>query len=305
MEKIPIDVRHLQALVALRDSGSMARAAAWLNLTQGALSHHIKAIEDFHGAPLFVRKSSPVVFSPAGKRLLEAADAVLPLLHQASRDLARMAQGARGTLRIALECHTCFEWLMPAVDAFRARWPDIEVDLVAGYQSDPVALLHEGRADIALVNCLEPQASTEFFHLLRYRLVAILANDHPLAQKKVLEAEDFRDATLVTYPMPEDALTIVRHVLKPAGIPFTRRTMALTVAIVMLVSSSRGIAVLPRSVVQTYLRRKYVSARPITEPGLTAEVWAATRTEDCDKPYLLEFMTLVRETSAAHLADMV
>ncbi|OWT75899.1 MULTISPECIES: LysR substrate-binding domain-containing protein [unclassified Achromobacter] len=209
------------------------------------------------------------------------------------------------TLRIALECHTCFEWLMPAADAFRARWPDVEVDLVTGYQSDPVALLHEGRADIALVNNLEPQPGTEFFHLLRYRLMAILANDHPLAQKKVLEAEDFRDAMLVTYPIPEDALTIVRQVLKPAAIPFTRRTMALTLAIVMLVSGSRGIAVLPRWVVQTYLQRKYVSARPITEPGLTAEVWAATRTEDCDKPHLLAFMTLVRETSTTHLADIV
>jgi len=305
MEKIPIDVRHLQALVALRDGGSLARAAAGLNLTQGALSHHIKALEDFHGAPLFVRKSSPVVFSPAGKRLLEAADAVLPLLHHATRDLARMTQGGRGTLRIALECHTCFEWLMPAVDAFRARWPEVDVDLVAGYQSDPVALLHEGRADIALVNSLEPQTATEFYHLFRYRLVAILANDHPLAQKDVLQAEDFRDATLVTYPMPEDALSIVRHVLKPAGIPYTRRTMALTVAIVMLVAGSRGIAVLPRWIVQTYLQRNYVSARPITEPGLTAEVWAATRTEDCEKVYLQEFMTLIRETSAAHLADVV
>ncbi|ALM85128.1 LysR substrate-binding domain-containing protein [Bordetella sp. N] len=221
----------------------------------------------------------------------------------------------RESLRIALECHTCLEWLTPSVDAMRARWPQVDIEVVTGHPSDPVSLLHEQVADahvanahvadIALVDHLEPEPHTEFFNLFRYRLMAILANDHPLAQKKVLEAEDFRDAELVTYPIQEDALNIVRKLLKPAGIPYTRRTMALTLAIVMRVSTSRGIAVLPRWVVEPYLQRKDVTARPITAQGLIADVWAATRTEDCDKPCLVDFMALIRATSATHLADIV
>jgi LysR family transcriptional regulator, regulator for metE and metH len=214
-------------------------------------------------------------------------------------------QPKRESLRIALECHTCLEWLLPSIDAFRARWPQLDIDVVTGHQSDPVSLLHAHLADIALVDHLEPEADTEFFNLFRYRLMAILANDHPLAQKKVLEAEDFRDAELVTYPIPEHALNIVRKLLKPAGIPYTRRQLALTLAIVMRVSTSRGIAVLPRWVVESYLQRKDVTARPITAQGLVADVWAATRTEDCDKPCLLDFMALIRATSATHLADIV
>lgn len=305
MDRIPIDVRHLQTLIALRDSGSVSRAASWLRLTQGALSHHIKALEDFYGLQLFVRKSTPVLFTPAGKRLLEAADAVVPILHQTTRDLARLAKGAKGTLRIALECHTCFDWLMPAVDAFRARWPEVEVDLVSGYQSDPIALLHKDRADVALVSCQEPEHGVDFHHLFRYRLMAVLANDHPLAQKKVLEVQDFADVTLITYPVPDESLDIIRQLLKPAGIAPKRRTTELTVAILMLVATSRGIAVLPRWAVQTYLQRQYVTARPITTAGLTAEVWAATLSSESAKPYLAEFVALIRETSAATLTDIV
>ncbi|WMD19708.1 LysR substrate-binding domain-containing protein [Achromobacter seleniivolatilans] len=305
MERIPIDVRHLQTLIALRDSGSVSRAATWLRLTQGAQSHHIKALEDFYGLQLFVRKSSPVTFTPAGKRLLEAADAVVPILHQTTRDLARLAKGATGTLRIALECHTCFDWLMPAVDAFRARWPEVEVDLVSGYQSDPVALLHKDRADVALVSCQEPEAGIDFHHLFRYRLMALVANDHPLAQKSVLQAADFIDETLITYPVSDDALDIIRQLLKPAGIVPKRRTTELTVAILMLVATSRGIAVLPRWAVQSYLQRQYVTARPITEAGLIADVWAATRAPDSAKEYLVDFVSLIRETSAATLTDIV
>ncbi len=305
MERIPIDVRHLQTLIALRDSGSVSKAASWLRLTQGALSHHIKALEDFYGLPLFVRKSTPVVFTPAGRRLLETADAVVPILHQTTRDLTRLAKGAKGTLRIALECHTCFDWLMPAVDAFRARWPEVEVDLVSGYQSDPVALLHKDRADVALVSCQEPENGVDFHRLFRYRLMAVVANDHPLAQKKILQAEDFAGETLITYPVPDESLDIMRQLLVPAGITPKRRTTELTVAILMLVATSRGIAVLPRWAIQSYLQRQYVSARPITDAGLTAEVWAAMRASESTKPYLVEFVSLIRETSAATLTDVV
>lgn len=304
MDRIPIDVRHLQTLIALRDSGSVSRAATWMRLTQGALSHHIKALEDFYGVPLFVRKSSPVVFTPAGKRLLEAADKVIPVLNETTRDVLKIAHGNTGTLRIAIECHTCFDWLMPAVDAFRARWPEVEVDLVSGYHADPVGLLHQGEADLAMVSCREPEAGVDFHHLFRSRLVALVANDHALASKEYLEAEDFREETLITYPVEESMLDILQLLLKPAGVNPSRRTTELTVAILMLVATRRGIAVLPRWAVQNYLQRQYVTARPITREGLFAEIWAATLTTDSSKPYIVEFIELIKATSAATLMDI-
>ncbi|NIF29485.1 LysR family transcriptional regulator [Pantoea sp. Tr-811] len=305
MDRIPIDVRHLQTLIALRDSGSVSRAAAWMRLTQGALSHHIKSLEDFCGLPLFVRKSSPVVFTPAGKRLLEAADKVVPVLNQTTRDLLQMAKGASGTMRIAVECHTCFDWLMPAVDAFRARWPEVEIDLVSGYHDDPIGLLHQGRADLALVSCSDRDESGVDFHgLFRYPLVALVANDHALAQKAFFVAEDFEEQTLVTYPIEEESLDIVKAVLRPAGVKVKRRTTELTVAILMLVAANRGIAVLPRWAVQTYLQRQYVSARPITSKGLISDIWAATLPAESGKPYMVEFLSLLRETTAAAIPDV-
>ncbi len=53
-------------------------------------------------------------------------------ISDADRDITRLKEDTRGELRIALECHTCFDWLMPVMDEFRKRWPEVEVDLVAG-----------------------------------------------------------------------------------------------------------------------------------------------------------------------------
>ncbi len=229
---------------------------------------------------------------------------MIPVLNETTRDLLWIAQGTTGTLRIAIECHTCFDWLMPAVDAFRARWPEVEVDLVSGYQADPVGLLHRGDADLAMISCREPEAGVDFHHLFRSRLVALVANDHPLAQKSYLEAQDFNDETLITYPVEEDMLDIVQLLLKPAGITPARRTTELTVAILMLVATRRGIAVLPRWAVQHYLQRQYVTAKPITRDGLFADIWAATLESESSKPYIVEFIELIKETSAVTLTDI-
>jgi LysR family transcriptional regulator, regulator for metE and metH len=296
-----VELRHLKTLLALREAGNLLRAASLLNVTQSALSHQIKQLEDHHGTPLFERKSVPVRFTPAGERLLQLADTVLPQVAEAERDLVRLAQGTAGQLRIAVECHTCFDWLMPAMDIFRSRWPEVELDIVSGFQADPVGLLYEHRADIAIVSDMDPQETVDYHPLFRFEIVALLAHDHPLTKKEYLGARDFAGDTLITYPVPDDMLDVVRQVLKPAGVQVARRTTELTVAMLQLVASRRGIATLPVWAAQNYLNRNYVAARRITKKGLIGRLYAASLPEISAKPYLADFVTMTRESCYLNL----
>lgn len=310
MIRSPLEFRHLQTLVALRDAGNLSRAAQWLCLTQSALSHQLKALEDHFGLTLFVRKSSPLVFTAAGKRLLALAEQVVPAVEEAERDVARIAQGTGGTLRIAVECHTCFDWLMPAMDAFRQRWPEVELDIVSGFHADPIGLLHTDRADLAIVAEADQDEAVDYHPLFRFQIVGLIAHDHPLAAREVLTVDDFRDETLITYPVPDDMLDIVRQVLKPAGIEPKRRTSELTVAILQLVASRRGIAALPLWAVDTYLEKRYVSARPILlhpsrrDAPLSGELYAAMLPAFARRPYAADFVSVMRETSLLNLPQI-
>jgi LysR family transcriptional regulator for metE and metH len=282
----------------LREAGNLSRAAQLLNLTQSALSHQLKGLEEAYGAPLFERKSSPVVFSPAGQRLLQLADAVLPQVSDAERDVARLVSGAAGSLRIAVECHTCFDWLMPAMDAMRSRWPEVELDIVSGFHADPVGLLHQDRAELAIVSELaEDEAGIAYHPLFSFEIVALLPRGHALLGKPWLEAGDFADHTLITYPVPDDMLDLVRSVLRPAGVKPPRRTSELTVAMLQLVASGRGFAALPVWAVKSYLDRGYVAHQRIGREGLTGRLYAATPERLAGRPYLAEFVRIMRETS--------
>jgi LysR family transcriptional regulator for metE and metH len=291
-------LRHLRTLLAVREAGNVSRAAQLLNLTQSALSHQLKGLEDHYEAVLFERKSQPVQFSVAGQRLLRLAEQVLPLVEEADRDLRRLAAGAAGQLRIAVECHTCFDWLMPAMDAFRSRWPEVELDIVSGFHADPVGLLHQDRAEVAIVSEVDVDEAAVVVHpLFEFEIVALLPKGHVLLAKPWLEAADFADHTLITYPVPDEMLDLVRRVLKPAGVTPPRRTSELTVAMLQLVASGRGLAALPLWAVESYLARGYVAQQRIGEGGLTGRLYAVSTTALASKPYLGDFVRIMRETS--------
>ncbi len=298
MNQSLLELRHLKTLVALREAGNLSRAAQLLNLTQSALSHQMKALEEQYGAPLFERKSSPVGFTAPGQRLLQLAEGVLPQVAEAERDIARLVQGAAGRLRIAVECHTCFDWLMPAMDAMREHWPEVELDIVSGFQADPVGLLHQDRADLAIVSEVdEGEAGVQVHPLFAFEIVALLPKGHPLLARPHLVAADFAGQPLITYPVPDEMLDLVRRVLQPAGVSPPRRTTELTVAMLQLVASGRGLAALPRWAVAGYLERGYVAEQRIGPGGLTGRLYAVVPQRPLAQPYVADFVQQMRQTS--------
>jgi LysR family transcriptional regulator, regulator for metE and metH len=267
------------------------------------VSQQLKGLESHYGADLFERKSSPVQFTAAGQRLLRLADVVLQHVDDGERDVARLVEGASGTLRIAVECHTCFDWLMPAMDAFRTRWPEVDLDIVSGFHADPVGLLHQGKAEVAIVSESAESEETRvaFLPLFSFEIVAILPNDHALLARPHLTARHFAHQTLITYPVPDEMLDLVRRVLAPAGVTPARRTTELTVAMLQLVASGRGLAALPLWAVKSYLDRGYVASQRIGAHGLTGRLYAAVPTPLRERPYVAEFVRLMREMSLATL----
>jgi LysR family transcriptional regulator, regulator for metE and metH len=295
------EIRHLRTLIAVTETGNLSKAAKRLHLSQPALSHQIKALEEQAGVEVFQRKSNPIRLSPAGERLLGVAYDVEKLLQQAARDVARIAEGKAGQLRIAVECHSCFDWLMPSMDAFREGWPEVEMDIVSGFQADPVGLLAENQADLVIVSSARPREGVAYHPLFRYEVLALLARQHPLTHKAYLTAKDFQKETLVTYPIPDDRIDVIREILAPAGIVPARRKTELTVAILQLVASQRAIAAMPGWAVQPFLDRDYVTARPIRKNGLFANLYVATTTSAAHAAYMREFLDTMQRISFSSL----
>jgi len=300
-----LELRHLRTLIALAEAGSVSRAAERVHLTQSALSHKLKALERNYGTAMVKREGQSVKLTGPGQRLVALARAVANEIEVAERDLAKLSGRRAGRLRIALECHTCFDWLMPIMDEFRKHWPDVELDLVSGFQPNPLGLLARDKAELVIGSEHKPRRGIVHHPLFRFEILAVLPTDHRLAVRRYLTAQDFAQETLITYPVPEGRIDLIRRVLKPARVHPKRRTAELTIAILQLVASRRGIAALPNWGIKNYVDYEYVIARRIGRNGLWSDLYAATTAETAREPHFRDFLVTARNACFARLDGVV
>lgn len=290
-----IEFRHLRTIKAIHEAGGLARAADQMNITQSALSHQVKGLEDQAGVELFVRRSKPLKLSAAGMRLLRLAEQVLPQVEALQAEFTGLRDGSSGRLHIAIECHACFEWLFPVLEQFRRSWPDVDVDIRPGLAFDALPALMKEEVDLVVSSDPEELAGVEFVELFDYAPVFVAASTHPLAQKPYIEAADFRGETLITYPVERTRLDVFSQLLIPAKVePAAVRQAELTAVILLLVASNRGVSVLPDWVVREVKYSSDYVTRPLTEKGLTRRLYAAVRSDERDKPYMRKLIELAR-----------
>ncbi|QIE45361.1 LysR family transcriptional regulator [Pseudohalocynthiibacter aestuariivivens] len=291
-----IEFRHLRTIRAIHQAGGLARAAEMLHITQSALSHQIKGLEDQAGVQLFVRRSKPMKLSAAGHRLLRLAEKVLPEIEALEAEFSGVRDGSAGRMHIAIECHACFEWLFPVLEQFRKNWGEVDVDIRPGLAFDALPALQKEEVDLVVSSDPENLPGITFKPLFDYEPVFLASSVHPLAQKNYVEAEDFRGETLITYPVDRSRLDVFTELLTPAKVePAATRQVELTAVILLLVASNRGVAVLPDWVVREQRTNGDYVTLPVTQAGLTKRLYAAIRDEDAQKPYMAHLLRLARE----------
>lgn len=290
-----IELRHLRSLRAIHQAGGLARAAEILNMTQSALSHQIAGLEDQAGMELFVRRSKPMRLSAAGQRMLRAAERILPEVTALEEEFRALRSGKTGRLHIAIQCHACFDWLFPVLELFRHAWPEVDVDIRAGLAFEPFPALAREEVDLVISSNPEPLPGVVAQPLFDYAPTFVASAQNPLAAKAMIEAEDLRDQTLITYPVGRDKLDVFTDLLTPARVePAAHRHVELTAVILMLIGSNRGVGVLPDWVIRDLKGNPDYVTRPLAPGNVTRRLYACLREDDAARPHMAHFVRLGR-----------
>lgn len=292
-----IELKHLRTLQALRTTGSLAAAAAQLHQTQSALSHQFSDLEQRLGFRLFVRKSQPLRFTPQGEILLQLAEQVLPQIQQA---LQACHEPHQTTLRIAIECHSCIQWLTPALNNFRQSWPQVVMDFKSGVTFDPQPALQQGELDLVLTSDILPRSGLFYSPMFDFEVRLVLAPDHALAKIEHISPEDLANEVLMIYPVQRQRLDIWRHFLQPAGVSPALKSVDNTLLLIQMVSAGMGIAALPHWVVESFEHQGVVTTKTLGE-GLWSRLYAAVRDGEQRQPVTEAFIRSARQHACDHL----
>jgi LysR family transcriptional regulator for metE and metH len=272
-----LEIRHLRMVAAVAASGSVTRAASEVHLTQSAVSHQLRDIEERLGTALFLRVGKRMVPTTAGERVLRTARRVLDDITTAEEDVRRLGTNQAGVLRVCAQCNTGYHWLPPLVEAFRRKCPQVEVVIAVECTMRPLEALLDGQLDLAIVTQEVRNRHLRVRPLFEDEHAAIVAPDHPFALRAFVRPEDFAQERLLLYSgSAEDSFTI-KEIFRPAGVAPERISFVmLTEAILEMVKARLGISVMQTWAVEPAIRSGEVRAIPITATGIHRRWSAAT-----------------------------
>ncbi|SPA22036.1 LysR family transcriptional regulator [Cupriavidus taiwanensis] len=292
-----LDRQHLAALVAVSRYGSVTAAAEKLNVTQSALSHMVKKLEDHHGVPIWTKSGRGLRFTQAGEYLLALAERLLPQLEHAERILADFAEGRRGALRVGMECHPCQKWLARLTPHYLAEWPDVDFDVRTSFRFDGVAALLGHEIDLLITPDPVKVPELAFTPVIDYELVLVVHASHPLAAQPYVRPHDLVEETLITVPVSIERLDIYTRFLVPAHCqPRRHRTAEATDLMLQLVSAGRGVSVLPDWLVQEEGAGMPLRALRLGKRGIRKSIHLGIRRGDEQTPYIAGFVEMARQS---------
>lgn len=291
---------HLAVILEVENRGSQTAAADTLCVTQSALSHSMKKLEQQLRTDIWRREGRSLRLTQAGEYLLAVANRVLPQFSQAEERLRQFAQGERGTLRIGMECHPCYQWLLKVVSPYLAAWPDVDVDVKQKFQFGGIGALFGYEIDLLVTPDPLFKPGLIFEPVLDYEQVLVVARDHPLAQAPHVTPGHIAQEILITYPVAPDRLDIYTRFLQPAGIaPRRHKTIETTDIMLQMVASRRGVAALPRWLVLEYASKVDVVPVRLGPDGISKQIFLGVRETDSAIDYLQAFIELARQPMAA------
>ncbi|WP_395027189.1 LysR family transcriptional regulator [Comamonas odontotermitis] len=291
---------HLAIVQEVEKQGSLTAAADVLCVTQSALSHSMKKLEGQLGTAIWLREGRSLRLTQAGQYLLAVAGRVLPQLDLAEARLQQFAQGERGSLRIGMECHPCYQWLLKIVSPYLAAWPDVDVDVKQKFQFGGIGALFGYEIDMLVTPDPLFKPGLHFEPVFDYEQVLVVAATHPLAAASYVLPADLAREVLITYPVAVDRLDIYTQFLLPKGIaPRRHKTIETTDIMMQMVASGRGVAALPRWLALEYAQKMAVVPLRLGAKGIAKQIYLGAREADLHIDYLQAFIALARQPLSA------
>jgi len=290
---------HLATILEVHKQGSLTAAADVLHVTQSALSHSMKKLEQQLGAEIWQREGRNVRLTQAGQYLLTVAQRMLPQLVLAEERLRQYAQGERGTLRIGMECHPCYQWLLRIVSGYLAAWPQVDVDVKQKFQFGGIGALFGFEIDLLVTPDPLLKSGLRFEPVFDYEQVLVVHKDHPWAGQEEVAPAQLNQETLITYPVPLERLDIFQLFLLPANVaPRKHKTIETTDIMLQMVASGRGVTALPKWLVTDYAPHLELRTLRLGPAGIQKHIYLGVREADGDTDYLQSFIDMARKAES-------
>jgi LysR family transcriptional regulator for metE and metH len=265
-----MEIKYLRLIKNIVEKGSMAKSTDKLCLTQSALSHQLKELESKAGTPMFIRSGKKLKLTEAGEIAYQTALEVLDKLDDMDAKIREISNGEKGVIRICTACFTNYHWLPALIGQFGKLHPQVEIKIFPEYCNETLERLKCGDLDAVIMNKPNNEKDIRFFEIMNDEMLAIVSPEHEWAtKKKYVKALDFEGKNLIIFSKPMNTVVVYDKVLQPAGVePAHIYEVPMSEAMVEMVASGMGVAVIPAWIARPYIDAGKIAAVRVTPKGL-------------------------------------
>jgi len=288
---------HLEILTAIKTQGTLTKAADSLHLSQSALSHSIKKLEGQLGTSIWKKDGRNLRLTPAGERIQTLANRILPQFSHTELLLKQIAKGEMGSLRIGMECHPCYQWLLRVIQPYLEQWPDIDMDVKQKFQFGALGALLSYEIDVLITPDPLFKPKIDYIPVFDYEHKLVVSASHKLAQQDYVLPDQLSEEVLFTYPVEPQRLDIFSQFLTPAKCSVQKHKIIETTEIMLqMVAAGRGICALPGWLVDEYSKTMPIKSIRFGKKGISKQIFVGIRKDEQNIEYLNDFITQAKKT---------
>jgi len=241
---------RLRAFCLIVERGSFSKAAEAKFITQSAMSHLIKNLEEELGVKLLNRSGKKVMPTPAGRLFYEYAKRILDQYRTMEKDIYNLVKKIKGPLYLGASS-TVATYLLPQVFYdFSRSYPEVQINLSVSNKEKIINELHEGRIDIGVVEGDANDARISLEEIAEDEIVVIASNDNPLTKKKHVTPQDLLSQSFIMPEAGSGTREFIDEFLSRLGIDLQKVNILMTLGnpelIIQMVRSGLGISLVSK-----------------------------------------------------------
>ena len=252
-----MDLRQLEILQAIAETGSFTASGRKLHVSQSAISRQILLLEEELGEPLFLRVGRQVRMTPAAESLVQLGQRVFLDVRETVGAITDRTRELRGTLRLSGGMTVCLYVFPPLLKHLRRVHPQLDVRLTVAMAGRSVQEIRGGRVDAGLLTLPVEESDMVTVPVLREELLVVTIPTHQLAKRRKVAARDLAGLPFVLFETGSATRKVIDHFFASEKIEPTIVMETENVEIIKaMVKTGQGIGIVPYQAVAREVRAK-------------------------------------------------
>ena len=291
-----MEFKYFRLIKTIEEEGSIANSTERLFLTQSALSHQLRELEERLGFKVFHRTRNKWELTQEGRELYKLANKLFSVMDEGFNAIKQIREGSKGAIKLSAECQSFFHSIPSFIQKMCVLYPEIDIAVTLGATHQTISQVLSEEIDIAIVTSKSESDELLNIPVFKDEIFAIMHQEHPLNSLNYLAASHFENVHLLINSFPLEGVAVYEQFLKPnkiiplkvSAIPFTEITLS-------MIKANMGIMCAPKWQLSPFKLSKELVFKRIEKNGLKRTHYLAVKKQQRNKKYIHDFISNFEE----------